>query len=586
MASLEFVLQRQHGPDRMTVTESRPETDAESEASPTVNPYESPGFAGALATGDHKTIGRMYMLFGLVGVTLALVLDLLVSLERTNIDSISILDWGNAQQTFFQAWSLGRTSLLFFGVLPLLVGLATYVVPLQVGASSISCPRATAAAFWAWLIAMGMHVATVLVDGGLGVPQSPAAQGSDPEAIELSLLSIGVATLALMLATVCILTTIIAQRPRGMTLYEVPLFSWSMLVAGGIWLLSFPVWLANLAIIWSDFRGDDAVRFGNVQNIWAQLDWLWSQPMIFAFAIPVLGIVGEIVPVAAQRRQAGYGLQQSAIAVLGVLSFGAWAQSAFNTEVSEQTLFVVMGVLVALPILVFFGGLARTLKDGSPQFSSHLVLGLMALITLLMAAAAAALRVSGPAIGVIREIDSSWLNDVIEPLEDLRGTVIATGVMELTLVAAMIGAVAGLHYWAPKIFGRTMSSSLGILSGLALLGGAVLVGVANIVNGFLDEGDRVFETDAYNGVWDEGSVELFNVVVAIGVALLILGVVMVLADTIRVLVSDLEDDVDDPWNGHTLAWATASPPATGNFAEAPTVHSERPLLDATEAEED
>ena len=41
----------------------------------------------------------------------------------------------------------------------------------------------------------------------------------------------------------------------------------------------------------------------------------------------------------------------------------------------------------------------------------------------------------------------------------------------------------------------------------------------------------------------------------------------------------------DPVDGHTLEWATASPPPAGNFAEAVApVRSERPLLDIKEAQ--
>ena len=232
----------------MTVTEQRPEADAEQTADEAESLYESPGFAGALATGDHKVLGRMYLLFGLAGGLLALVLNLLVALERIDIGGLDILTFGSNNQ-YFQTWSLGRTSLLFFCVMPLLLGLATYVVPLQVGAPSIAFPRAAAAAFWTWLVGMGIHVATVFVDGGLGYPVLPegftAVQGPDPEATELSLLSIGMVGIAILLASVCIVSTVIAQRPQGMTLYDVPLFSWSMLVAGGVWLLALPVWLAT-----------------------------------------------------------------------------------------------------------------------------------------------------------------------------------------------------------------------------------------------------------------------------------------------------------------------------------------------------
>ena len=37
---------------------------------------------------------------------------------------------------------------------------------------------------------------------------------------------------------------------------------------------------------------------------------------------------------------------------------------------------------------------------------------------------------------------------------------------------------------------------------------------------------------------------------------------------------------DDPWHGHTLEWATSSPPPVGNFASLPPITSEAPLYDA------
>ncbi len=571
----------------MTVTEARPESDTQSVSPPADNPYESPGFAGALGTGDHKVLGRMYILLGLAGGALALVLNLFVALERLNIDGLDILTFGSNNQ-FFQAWSLSRTSLLFFSVIPLLLGLATYVVPLQVGAPSIAFPRAAAAAFWTWLVGIGIHVATVFVDGGLGYPLNPvaAAQGTDPEAIELSMLSIALVAVAVMVGMVCVITTVIAQRPQGMTLYDVPLFSWSMLVAGGIWLFALPVWLSNLAIAWVDFRGEDAQRYGNVANIWDQVDWLWSQPMVFAFAIPVLGIVGDIVPVAAARTQRFYSAQQGAIGAFGLLTFGAWAQPAFNPQVSQQALFVVISLLLIVPVLVFVGGLGDTVAKGRPSLSGHFGLAIAAVVALIAGAATAIVSVSGAAIGVVREFDSGWLQELIEPLEDLRGTVIATAVTQQALLAALIGALAGLYFWAPKIFGAKLSSSAAGLGGLALLGGTVLSGAANIVNGFLDEGDQVFNPSAYSGVWDTDAVEIFNIVGLVGAILLVAGIGLVLLDVVVVvgLGKGDRDDVADPWNGHTLEWATESPPPVGNFAEAPIVTSERPLLDTSEEE--
>ena len=59
-----------------------------------------------------------------------------------------------------------------------------------------------------------------------------------------------------------------------------------------------------------------------------------------------------------------------------------------------------------------------------------------------------------------------------------------------------------------------------------------------------------------------------------------LGVVAAVAQAMRSGVSA----GDDPWHGHTLEWATATPVPAGNFADPlDRVTSESPLLDAAEA---
>ena len=539
------------------------------------------GLAGVFGTSDHKNIGRLYIFFGLSGGLLALILNILVRFERINIGSVGVLDFGSSNQ-FFQTWSLSRTTLLFFCVLPLLIGLASYIVPLQVGAPSLSFPRAAALAFWAWVIGIMIHVVTVFTDGGLGEPDpiSQFAQGMDPEATELSMLSIAMVVFALLLGTVCVLATIISQRPQGMTLFELPLFSWSMLIAGGIWVLALPVWLSNLAISWVDFQGADALRYGAVENIWDQLSWLWSQPMIFAFAIPVLGIAGDVIPVSSGVPQRQYRVQQIAIGAMGALSFGAFVQPFFNPDVANQAVFVVMGILIILPILVFLGGLADTSIRGNLSISAHLILSVVGVLALLVAAVASAFHVSGPAIGAIQEINDSWLDGLISWLRDVQGTVLATAVMEHVLIASVIGIIAGLYYWAPKIFGYQLNRNVGILSALTLLGGLALSGGSNIINGILDEGDEVYHLSAYEGVWDSNAVEFFNIVGAIGSILLLAGIGLVILDlTISVILRKGNDEnAKDPWGGHTLEWATDSPPPTGNFTDAPVVDNERPLL--------
>jgi heme/copper-type cytochrome/quinol oxidase subunit 1 len=173
---------------------------------------------------------------------------------------------------------------------------------------------------------------------------------------------------------------------------------------------------------------------------------------------------------------------------------------------------------------------------------------------------------------------------VIEPFE-LGGRVTVSGVMNLVLFGAVTAAVAGIWFWAPKIGGRVLSPMMGRMIVLDLVGGALLLGGAQVVDGFFETEDVPLVEPV------EDAAEVLAVVSMIGGLLVALGVLGLLAAVVRTLRSGSTAEAD-PWGGHTLEWATATPPPAGNFAEPPAlVTSETPLLDTApdsteEGEED
>ena len=134
-------------------------------------------------------------------------------------------------------------------------------------------------------------------------------------------------------------------------------------------------------------------------------------------------------------------------------------------------------------------------------------------------------------------------------------------VMNLTVFAAITGAVAGMWFWSPKIGGHLLPSGMGSLVMVDLVGAGVLLGVAGMVTGF----------DLGSGLDDA-----MAIVATIGAVLGLLGALGVIASILKIMRSDA-DAGDDPWGGHTLEWA-AAPPAR--------VMSESPLLDAAETSDD
>ena len=98
----------------------------------------------ALALNDHKSVGRMWIGASLLFLVLVSILGIVTNLERLSLGGAEIF---GSNATYFQGWVLYRTGAIFLVALPLFIGIATAIVPLQIGSPSIAFPRLAAASF-------------------------------------------------------------------------------------------------------------------------------------------------------------------------------------------------------------------------------------------------------------------------------------------------------------------------------------------------------------------------------------------------------------------------------------------------------
>lgn len=521
----------------MAITDTRPESDTAA-ASPTpVTPARVP----ALGSGDHKTIGRLYvaaaLLFGIAGW----VVTALAGIHTIGKQGFLSASAANT------LYSSGRLGLILLVVVPLLLGLATYLVPLQVGASTVAFPRLAAGALWTWLLGSGVFIVANAIDGGIG--------GGRTKAADMGLLALLALIVGLLFGTVCVITTAITMRTPGLRLDRAPAFTWATVVGGSMWLLTLPVLMANIVLVYIDHHYGRPSDFGVPAGQWAQLSWVVAQPQIFAFATPVLGLVTDVVATFSGVRQRNRGVMLGAIGAFGVLSFGAFAQPYFYPRVTDEAMWAIMSLLIVLPMLVLFGGWAATLKSGHPRVKSPVVLSLVAGLLLLLATVAAFLY-------------------VITPLQ-LRVTgYFSAGTFALVISAALAGGLAGLMFWGPKITGHFLNEGLGKLLGLLALVGGLLAGVPLLILGFSIKFSGIASgADFLNGLAVAGDI-VMAVTVLLGALALLSGL-------------RGEQAADDAWGiGQSLEWACSCPPPTGNFGELPVVRSPEPLLDAAETSEE
>jgi heme/copper-type cytochrome/quinol oxidase subunit 1 len=504
---------------------------------------------GWAITSDHKRIGRLFVGVALVVAIAAAVLGLLLGLERIGTDD-TVLDAGSLPQVF----SAFRVALVYGLAAPLLLGLAVAIVPLQLGARSLAFPRVALAGFWAWVGGLAMVVVSLARNGGPG--------GGDADMVDLFLAGHGVLLVGLAAAAGCVATSVLTSRAPGMTMRRVPVFAWSALVGSLGILLVTPVLFGVLVYQFVDHRSGTGVGFGGNTGIGPWSSWAFTVPTVLVFAVPALGVAVELLTVTFRTRLARRGAMFAGIGLAGAAAFaGVTQQDSFPVEFDQGFGDFVddaipFALLVGLPVLgvlavLGLGGLAA--RRGRPRPTGPFLLAFFGLGMVFVGAL-------GTAAYQIVDLE-------------LLGTVFEEGALVYVVDGAMLAGLAGIAYWAPKLWGRTLPN-LAVV-GLALLGvlGTILASLPYYVAGFLDQpaGAAVYaEYDA---------AALLNTLVLVGHGVVGLTVLAFAALAVRTLTGAGAAAGDDPWDGHTLEWATSSPAPTDNFADVPSVRSPEPLLD-------
>lgn len=538
----------------MTVTEAPRAAALEAAAAP--SPSAPPtGLAAVVGSGDPRTIGKLFVGTSVLFLLASGVAGALVGVETYDTASTGLF----GAETTVRVLTLHSTAALFLGVLPLMVGLATAVVPLQVGASTVAFPRASAAAYWVWLVAGALVLSTYAIDGG--------PFGTELDAVALYVAALIAVIVALAVALVSVVTTVITLRAPGMTLRRTPLFSWSVLVGGTAWLLTLPALAAGLLIGYLDLRYGQQF-LGGSGGVYDRIAWMFWQPTLYLVAVPALGVIADVVPVFARRRHQRHAAAMFLIGLLAAVGFGAWAQVGATIDGSGtpapwvgEVPWIAVGFVAIVPVLGLLGLWTATLAKGKVRVGTPLVLSLLAGLLVFL----------GVAAGGATVIDAL----------DLDGTTWMTAQATLVILGSTVAGLAGVAFWAPKLYGKLLPDALTRLGGTVVFLGALVAAIPQAVAGAFSQSRLVAAGAETVAEGDLATVEVLNLVSGIGLAVAVLGGLLVaLALATR---PSGDGPGDDPWEGHTLEWATTSPPPVGHFATLPEITSEAPVYDARHA---
>ena len=539
----------------------------------TLAPTAAPGYAGGgwwaslmgwLTTVDHKKIGILYIFtaggFALVGMAFSLVMRTELAETGTIISA----------ETYNQMFTMHGSIMLFLFILPVSVGFMNYIVPLQIGAVDMAFPRINALSYWMFLFAGVLIVTSFAVDGGsasagwtayppissnTGANAEPSGTGMDMWLV--GVLMLGTASTA---GAINFLVTIFKLRAPGMTMFRLPLFTWTTLVTALLTLLATPVLASALILLFADRNGAQGAFFdptgaGGQSLLWQNMFWFYSHPAVYIMVLPAFGAISEVIPVFSRKPLFGYRSMVLAVVAIGLLGFIVWAHHMFTTGGVFLPFFMASTFLIAVPTGVKMFNWMATMYRGSLQFTTAMLFAVGFLMVFLIGGITGVFHAAVP-------VDFA-----------LHDTYFVVSHLHYVLVGgSAFGILAGTYYWFPKMFGRLLNEGLGKLHFVLTVVGMNLIFWPQLMLG-LDGMPRRINDYAANGGW-----ELMNMIATIGAFMVAVGL-MIFTGNILYSMKRGEKAGDNPWDANTLEWATSSPPPPHNFDSLPEIHSERPLFD-------
>jgi cytochrome c oxidase subunit 1 len=546
---------------------------------------------------DHKIIGIQFLfsslIFLLIGGLLAMLVRIQLGWPHAEIPILGRLWWpGNAghrmpPEFYNMLFSMHATIMIFFVIIPMLAGaFGNFTIPLMIGAKDMAFPTLNMMSYWFMWPAFIIILSSFFVDGGapaagwtsyptLASVVMPGGQGMDSPAAPnsghgqvlwlLALVFVGVSS---MMGSVNYITTIINLRAPGMTLFRMPMTTWSLLITAILQAFALPVLTVALFLQLLDktinttfFLPPGGLPFGNWHTgpgggqplLWQHLFWFYSHPAVYIMILPAMGMVSDVISTFARRPLFGYRAMVYSIAGIAGLGFIVWGHHMFQSGMDPRlgTGFMIATIMIALPSAVKVFNWLGTLWRGNLQFTTAM-LNALAFVSLFVIGGLSGIFMAATPVDV-------YIHDTYFIVAHLH---------YVLFMSSIFGIFAGIYYWYPKMFGRMMNETLGKIHFFLtfIFSNGVfypmhILGVAGMRRRIFDPSQSLFEAHL------QGMNEFMSICALLLGAVQIIFIVNFLYSLFRGQAASR-----NPWHSNTLEWTAPSPPPHGNFETTPVVY--------------
>ncbi|MEN5177301.1 cytochrome o ubiquinol oxidase subunit I [Brevundimonas diminuta] len=509
-------------------------------------------------TVDHKKIGIMYMILGLIMFLRGFADAVMMRLQQAMAFGGSE-GYLNAHH-YDQIFTAHGVIMIFFVAMPLITGLMNYLVPLQIGARDVSFPFLNNFSFWmttmgAVLVMASLFIGEFARTGWLAYPPLSGIGYSPGVGVDYYIWALQIAGVGTTLSGINLIATIVKMRAPGMGLMKMPVFTWTSLCANILIVASFPILTATLVLLSADryigtnfFTND----FGGNPMMYVNLIWIWGHPEVYILILPLFGVFSEVTSTFSGKKLFGYTSMVYATVVITILSYLVWLHHFFTmgSGASVNSFFGITTMIISIPTGAKLFNWLFTMYRGRIRFELPMMWTVAFMLTFVIGGMTGVMLAVPPADFVLH--NSLFL------IAHFHNVIIG---------GVLFGLFAAINFWWPKAFGFRLEKKWGLVSFWCWVVGFWMAFMPLYVLGFMGVTRRM-------RVFDDPAYQIWFVIAGVGVAVIAVGILaMLIQFAVSIINRDkLRDETGDPWLGRTLEWATSSPPPDYNFAKTPIIH--------------